>query len=1362
MPKKRSFYATLVLGLVLISVALLTMRYFPRGSTVEAQAAGIAYVQGKVRDSLSSTSNSVTFNTNTTSGNTIIVGIRVSAIGRIVNVTDSQGNTYTKDLDSTNCGIQNLIFSATNIASGPDTVTVSISGTNANISFHVLEYAGLAKSNVFDKAKASCTTSPNVNLDSGNTLTTTQANELVVGFGIMQFNQTVAAYGPGFVQRLGSTGSRMWSEDRVVSSIGTYNASMTASVANNWNMMTATYKAESVVPDNIPPVVSNIQAGNIGQSSANVSWTTDEPADSQVEFMGTCPSSGCVITTTNLTTSHLINVSGLTPETTYNYVVKSKDVSNNQATSNNFSFTTQAPPPPDTTAPIITNINVSNIGVSAATISWTTDELSDSQVEFLPPCPSSGCTTSLVTTLTTSHSIAIFNLASSTTYSYSVKSKDAALNLAVSPTNSFTTTVLSAVSFPIKLSSNGLYLLDNNDQPTIINGDTGWSLIAQLSKEDAEIYLTDRAQRGYNLILVNLIEHMFASNAPANFYGDQPFTTTGNFNTPNEAYFAHADWVINKAAEKGITILLVPIYAADFGGQGWYGEINASSLATMRAWGQYVGNRYKNFPNIIWVVGGDITPSGMLLTKLREFALGVRDFDTTHLMTAHNGRNVAGMDPWPNEAWLNLNNVYSGTDTYTPSLTQYNRTPFKPFFLIEAGYEGEGSGATTLRSQAYWTILSGGVLGHIFGNCPIWHFNGYSWLSCSSLTWQSRLSSSGSITLGYVGNFFKSRQFYNLIPDQSHTVMTAGYQSGTTVASTARVADGSTIISYLPTQRTVTINMSQINGTAAQVWWYNPSTNTSTSAGTFPTSGSQNFTPPSAGDWVLVIDNAALNLPAPGAVLPPPPPDTTTPTVSLTSPANGATVSGSAQTISASASDNVGVVGVQFIVNSANLGPEDTVSPYSTVWDTIPLANGSYTLSAVARDAAGLTATSTVTLTVNNPVPIITSFTANPVSVIVGSSSVLNWSVTGAASLSISPGVGTVTGTSVSVSPVATTTYTLTATNSVGVATAQTTVSVGPVPPSDTTPPLISNGSPAGTLPSGTASAVLSASTDENATCKYDTNSSTSYSSMANTFITTGGVSHSDTIQGLVDGGVYTYYVRCQDSALNSNATPYSISFSIASGSPSGSVSRTGVIGSIQNTVNAGSQVIAVPADATMIVVGVGGWNSAANFFSAGTVSLNGMPLQLGRAQDTTSATNMSALFYLTNPTTGSQTLSWDWAGATAVAEGANIFYAFYKGVDTKNPIRFAGGGSVTNSSLAASTGVMTAQPGDMVVSLCDWYRSTLAACIWTGTTAIAEVPRFNINDASWAETSPTGSLTITAKGGTYDYLSLSALVLKP
>lgn len=173
------------------------------------------------------------------------------------------------------------------------------------------------------------------------------------------------------------------------------------------------------------------------------------------------------------------------------------------------------------------------------------------------------------------------------------------------------------------------------------------------------------------------------------------------------------------------------------------------------------------------------------------------------------------------------------------------------------------------------------------------------------------------------------------------------------------------------------------------------------------------------------------------------PPDTTPPTVAITAPAAGSTVTG-VVSVTANASDNVAVASVQFQLDGAALGAAITNAPYTYSWNTASTADGSHTLTAVATDTSHNSATSSpVKVTVSNTQPpVISSFVASPQTIASGGSSTLSWSVSAATSLAIS-GIGTVTGASTVVSPAQTTTYTLTATNSGGSATAQATVTVG-------------------------------------------------------------------------------------------------------------------------------------------------------------------------------------------------------------------------------------------------------------------------------------------------------------------------------
>lgn len=119
--------------------------------------------------------------------------------------------------------------------------------------------------------------------------------------------------------------------------------------------------------------------------------------------------------------------------------------------------------------------------------------------------------------------------------------------------------------------------------------------------------------------------------------GQMPFTSPGDFNTPNEADFAHAGWVINKAAESGIVVFLAPFYLGyGCGSQGWWcSQVKGSSPATLRSYGRYVGSRYMGFSNITWSIGGDGDPAANGVAKVQEFVSGIQEFDNTHLFTAY-------------------------------------------------------------------------------------------------------------------------------------------------------------------------------------------------------------------------------------------------------------------------------------------------------------------------------------------------------------------------------------------------------------------------------------------------------------------------------------------------------------------------------------------------------------------------------------------------------------------------------------------------------------------------------------------------------------------------------------------------------
>ena len=186
---------------------------------------------------------------------------------------------------------------------------------------------------------------------------------------------------------------------------------------------------------NTVPVITGVSSSAVTHNTATISWTTNEPADSQVEY-GTTQAYG-QWTTLDPTrvTAHSQGLSGLTPGTLYHYRVRSRDATGNIAVSDDFNFTTSTL---DTTAPVISYVTAGGVTATTATISWTTDENSDSQVEY-GTTQAYGQWTTLNPTRVTAHSQGLSGLTSETLYHYRVKSKDAAGNLAVSGDFTFTT-----------------------------------------------------------------------------------------------------------------------------------------------------------------------------------------------------------------------------------------------------------------------------------------------------------------------------------------------------------------------------------------------------------------------------------------------------------------------------------------------------------------------------------------------------------------------------------------------------------------------------------------------------------------------------------------------------------------------------------------------------------------------------------------------------------------------------------------------------------------------------------------------------------------------------------------------------------
>jgi hypothetical protein len=202
------------------------------------------------------------------------------------------------------------------------------------------------------------------------------------------------------------------------------------------------------IADVTAPTISDVGVGSPGQTSATVNWTTNEPADSQVEYGLTASYGSSTTLSETLTTSHSQDLSGLTAGTLYHYRVKSSDTAENPATSGDYTFTTAAVP--DTTPPTISAVTATSITTAGATITWTTNESSDSQIEY-GTTTGYGSQTTINASLVTSHSQALSGLVSSTLYHYRVKSKDSSNNPANSSDYTFTTSTPADTTSPSRV-----------------------------------------------------------------------------------------------------------------------------------------------------------------------------------------------------------------------------------------------------------------------------------------------------------------------------------------------------------------------------------------------------------------------------------------------------------------------------------------------------------------------------------------------------------------------------------------------------------------------------------------------------------------------------------------------------------------------------------------------------------------------------------------------------------------------------------------------------------------------------------------------------------------------------------------------
>jgi Protein of unknown function (DUF4038)/Putative collagen-binding domain of a collagenase len=418
-------------------------------------------------------------------------------------------------------------------------------------------------------------------------------------------------------------------------------------------------------------------------------------------------------------------------------------------------------------------------------------------------------------------------------------------------------------AFPLRVGPTGRYLVDRKGRPFLIVGDSPQALIAQLSPAQADRFFANRAAAGFNSMWINLLCDQYTGGRAngTTYDGIAPFTRPGDLSTPNPAYFARVDETIRLAARHGLAVFLDPIETG-----GWLNVLQSNGTTRAYDYGRYLGQRYRQFPNIVWLNGNDFQTwqqagdDALVLAVAR----GIRSTDPGALQTIElNFDTSTSLDDARWSGLVGLNAVYTYDPTYAEVLKAYRRPRHVPAFLIEASYEGEHSydGPATLRRQEYWTMLSGAT-GQFYGNHYTWQF---------APGWQTHVNTIGSRQLTFVTNLFSHRRWFELVPDVDHRLVVGGYGSFSTTGdvndsdyvTAARTPDGKLAMAYLPTGQPVEVDLGRMAGRRVRAQWYDPTSGRyePIPGSPFARRGRRWFRVPGTNaegeaDWVLVLTAA--------------------------------------------------------------------------------------------------------------------------------------------------------------------------------------------------------------------------------------------------------------------------------------------------------------------------------------------------------------------------------------------------------------------------------------------------------------------------------------------------------------------------
>jgi hypothetical protein len=339
----------------------------------------------------------------------------------------------------------------------------------------------------------------------------------------------------------------------------------------------------------------------------------------------------------------------------------------------------------------------------------------------------------------------------------------------------------------LQVSENNRFLVQEDGRPFFWLGDTGWELFHRLNREEADVYLENRARKGFTVIQAVALAEVNGHSDP-NPYGYLPFIDQDPAkpavqNGPNNDYWDHVDYIVERANSLGLYIGFLPTW-----GRYWHDKVKDGqplfNAQNAEVYGEWLGKRYRD-KGLIWILGGDrVVQNDEQKEIIRAMARGIRKGDGgVHLQTFHPPGGRGSAQYFHEDDWLNFNMRQNGhivkfNEGYQNTRLDYERTPIKPVLDGEPIYEDHPvsfrpkelghSIAADVRRPLYWNLFTG-AFGHTYGNHAVWQMwqPGRAPINNPLMPWFEAIDQPGAGQMQYGRWLMESRPFLTRVPDDS-------------------------------------------------------------------------------------------------------------------------------------------------------------------------------------------------------------------------------------------------------------------------------------------------------------------------------------------------------------------------------------------------------------------------------------------------------------------------------------------------------------------------------------------------------------------------------------------------------------------